>query len=90
MTPPVSNPPSSLQGSEEIDSSPVVRVFLSSTFRDFMEERDLLVKQVFPRLRQKAKRRGVELVDVDLRWGITEEESEQGKGIPSLALVTKK
>lgn len=66
----------------ESSQTPLVRVFLSSTFRDFMEERDLLVKQVFPRLRQKAKRRGVELIDVDLRWGITEEESEQGKVIP--------
>ena len=65
-----------------MDSSPVVRVFLSSTFRDFMEERDLLVKQVFPELRRKARKRGVEGVDVDLRWGITEEESEQGKVIP--------
>ncbi len=60
----------------------ILRVFLSSTFLDFMAERDLLVKQVFPRLRQKAKRRGVEVIDVDLRWGITEQESEQGKVIP--------
>lgn len=62
--------------------SRVIRVFLSSTFRDFMEERDLLVKQVFPELRRKARERGVEVVDVDLRWGITEEESRQGKVIP--------
>ena len=58
-----------------------IRVFLSSTFRDFMEERDLLVKQVFPSLRRLAQERGVEVVDVDLRWGITEEESQQGKVI---------
>ena len=62
--------------------SRVIRVFLSSTFRDFMQERDLLVKQVFPELRRKARERGVEVVDVDLRWGITEEESRQGKVIP--------
>ncbi|MCP9782127.1 tetratricopeptide repeat protein [Cyanobium sp. WKJ7-Wakatipu] len=60
----------------------VIRVFLSSTFRDFMEERDLLVKQVFPELRRKARARGVEVVEVDLRWGITEEESRQGKVLP--------
>jgi len=59
----------------------VIRVFLSSTFRDFMQERDLLVKQVFPSLRRRAQERGVEVVDVDLRWGITEEESQQGKVI---------
>jgi nephrocystin-3 len=60
----------------------VVRVFLSSTFRDFMQERDLLVKQVFPELRRKARERGVEVAEVDLRWGITEEESRHGKVLP--------
>lgn len=67
---------------QDSPTSRQIRVFLSSTFRDFMEERDLLVKQVFPELRRKARERGVEVVDVDLRWGITEEESRQGKVIP--------
>ena len=56
-----------------------VRVFLSSTFRDFDEERDLLVRKVFPALRARLKDRFVELVDIDLRWGISAEEAEQGK-----------
>lgn len=68
--------------SEHAADTRLIRVFLSSTFRDFMAERDLLVKQVFPELRRKARERGVEVVDVDLRWGITEEESRQGKVIP--------
>jgi tetratricopeptide (TPR) repeat protein len=59
-----------------------IRAFLSSTFSDFQEERDLLAKQVFPTLRQKAKGHGVEVVDVDLRWGITEEQSQQGQTLP--------
>jgi nephrocystin-3 len=79
-------PPSTLPSREPApaagSNSRVIRVFLSSTFRDFMEERDLLVKQVFPELRRKARERGVEVVDVDLRWGITEKESRQGKVIP--------
>jgi hypothetical protein len=62
--------------------SRLVRVFLSSTFRDFAEERDLLVRKVFPELRRKCRERQVELVDVDLRWGITEEEAQQGKVLP--------
>jgi len=62
-------------------SRPQIRAFLSSTFSDFLEERSLLVKQVFPALRRKAKDRGVEVVEVDLRWGITEEQSKQGKTI---------
>ncbi len=59
-----------------------VRIFLSSTFRDFSEERDLLVRQVFPALRAKLKERMVELVDVDLRWGITVEQAERGEVLP--------
>lgn len=50
-----------------------VRIFLSSTFRDFGEERDLFFKRVSPALRAKLKDRFVELVDVDLRWGIMAE-----------------
>ena len=59
-----------------------IRLFLSSTFRDFGEERDLLVKRVFPALRARLKDRFVELVDVDLRWGITAEEAERGEVLP--------
>jgi tetratricopeptide (TPR) repeat protein len=63
-------------------NSRTVRVFLSSTFRDFTGERDLLVKTIFPELRRRCRERQVELVDVDLRWGITEEEAQQGKVLP--------
>jgi hypothetical protein len=59
-----------------------LRIFLSSTFCDFGEERDLLVKRVFPALRARLKDRFVELVDVDLRWGITAEEAERGEVLP--------
>ena len=62
--------------------SRTIRLFLSSTFRDFGEERDLLVKRVFPALRARLKDRFVELVDVDLRWGITVEEAERGEVLP--------
>jgi len=64
------------------DQSRLIRVFLSSTFRDFAEERDLLVRKVFPELRRLCRERQVELVEVDLRWGITEEEAQQGKVLP--------
>jgi len=64
------------------NKSRVIRVFLSSTFRDFAEERDLLVRKVFPELRRLCRERQVELVEVDLRWGITEEEAQQGKVLP--------
>jgi nephrocystin-3 len=56
-----------------------VRVFISSTFRDMHAERDYLVKVVFPELRERCAERRLHLVDLDLRWGVTEEEAEQGK-----------
>ena len=62
--------------------SRVVRVFISSTFRDFGVERDLLMKRVFPELRRRARSRFVEVIGVDLRWGITEEESQKGDTLP--------
>ena len=55
-----------------------IRVFLSSTFVDFLEERELLSKRGFPALNRRARDRGVELVDIDLRWGVTEEQTRQG------------
>lgn len=56
-----------------------VRIFLSSTFRDFGEERRILVQEVFPKLRERLRGRFVELVDIDLRWGIPAEEAERGQ-----------
>jgi hypothetical protein len=37
--------------------SRTIHVFLSSAFRDFFEERDLLVRKVFPELRRKCRER---------------------------------
>ena len=48
----------------------VVRVFISSTFRDMHAERDHLVTVVFPELRERCERLGLEFFDVDLRWGV--------------------
>src|ERR1035438_7845951 len=47
-----------------------VRVFISSTFRDMHAERDHLVMVVFPELRERVERLGLEFFDVDLRWGV--------------------
>ena len=58
-----------------------IRVFLSSTFRDFNEERKLLATQVFPDLNRRARERGVELVEVDLRWGVTQAQAEDGHAL---------
>ncbi|XP_018613538.2 telomerase protein component 1 isoform X2 [Scleropages formosus] len=52
-----------------------VRVFVSSTFRDMHGERDVLVRNVFPELQRRAAPYGLHLQEVDLRWGVTEEEA---------------
>ena len=56
-----------------------IRVFISSTFQDMQDERDYLMKRTFPMLRKLAAERDVTLTELDLRWGITEEESKSGK-----------
>jgi telomerase protein component 1 len=56
-----------------------LRIFISSTFRDMQSERDYLVRVVFPELRERCARRRLHVVDVDLRWGVTEEEAERGR-----------
>ena len=58
------------QGLPEKDR--VIRVLISSTFRDMMRERDLLVKDVFQEPRRKCAKRFVTFTEVDLRRGITE------------------
>jgi len=59
-----------------------IRVFISSTFRDMQEERDYLVKFIFPQLRKICEQRGVTWSEVDLRWGITDEQSAEEQVLP--------
>ena len=49
-----------------------IRIFISSTFRDMHAERDHLVRFVFPELKEKCRKNHVHLIDVDLRWGVTQ------------------
>ena len=60
----------------------VIRVFVSSTFRDMQAERNELVLRIFPQLRKICERRGVTWGEVDLRWGITDEKKAEGKVLP--------
>jgi hypothetical protein len=42
---------------------------------DMLEDRDALMTHAWPELRRFCRERDVELVEVDLRWGITQERS---------------
>jgi tetratricopeptide (TPR) repeat protein len=55
---------------------------VSSTFRDMQAEREELVKRVFPRLRRLCEERGVAWSEVDLRWGVTDEQKAEGAVLP--------
>ncbi|MFP3041410.1 tetratricopeptide repeat protein [Treponema primitia] len=56
-----------------------IRVFISSTFKDMQAERDYLVMKIFPAIRRYCEERDISFLELDLRWGISEEESKQGK-----------
>lgn len=58
-----------------------VRVFISSTFRDMHGERDLLTRFVFPELRARAHSRQIHVYEVDLRWGVTEQDARSHKAL---------
>ena len=55
------------------------RLFVSSTYRDFGAERELLARVVMPKLRARLDAWRIELIDVDLRWGIPREIVEGGR-----------
>ena len=59
-----------------------IRVFVSSTFRDMQAEREELVKRIFPQLRRLCETRGVAWSEVDLRWGVTDEQKAEGAVLP--------
>ena len=56
-----------------------VRVFISSTFKDMHVERNALVRRVFPAVDAYCASRGITFIPVDLRWGITEKQSQRGE-----------
>lgn len=58
-----------------------LRIFVSSTFQDMVEERNVLVEKVFPMIAAHCHKKQAEFTGVDLRWGITEEESERGETV---------
>ena len=46
------------------------------------EDREELVKRVFPQLRKLCETRGVIWTEVDLRWGISDQQKAEGKVLP--------
>eukprot|EP01099_Mayorella_cantabrigiensis_P001360 TRINITY_DN1592_c0_g1_i1.p1 TRINITY_DN1592_c0_g1~~TRINITY_DN1592_c0_g1_i1.p1 ORF type:complete len:943 (+),score=208.47 TRINITY_DN1592_c0_g1_i1:380-3208(+) len=57
-------------------SSGLVRLFTSSTFTDTKEERNYLMKHIYPRLRQLCQKFAHDFTVVDMRWGVRDESTE--------------
>ena len=49
------------------------RVFVSSTFEDLKEERNVLPREVWPKLRALCEQHGARFQAIDLRWGVRDE-----------------
>jgi len=74
--------------SESIKSTPweKVHIFVSSTFDDMHAERDYLVKQVFPRLSDWCEQRKLRMMDINLRWGVSEEDATRNSKVVNVCL----
>jgi hypothetical protein len=57
------------------------RVFVSSTFEDFVEERNALQQRVFRVLTEHCRARGAQFQAIDLRWGVSEQASVDHRAI---------
>ena len=51
----------------------VFRVFVSSTFSDFKDEREILQTEIFPEIKKYCVDKGALFQPIDLRWGVSEE-----------------
>jgi len=60
-------------------SAAAIRLFVSSTFRDMQNEREALRRDVFPIVQRLCEERGVSFFEIDLRWGVTAAEAEDGR-----------
>ncbi|EDV20525.1 uncharacterized protein TRIADDRAFT_61017 [Trichoplax adhaerens] len=54
-----------------------IRIFVSSTFSDYHSEREVLVKKVFPELREWCEEKCLYLIDCDLRWGVPKDSTTE-------------
>ena len=52
-------------------------IFISSTFNDMHAERDYLIKEVFPEFREWCEERNIRMNEIDLRWGVSEDDSKK-------------
>ncbi|KAK3583746.1 hypothetical protein CHS0354_022778 [Potamilus streckersoni] len=72
-----------LQGDIDIECptlANIVRIFTSSTFTDTKEERNYLMIDAYPRLKEFCQQLGYDFQVVDMRWGVTNEATDDHMG----------
>ena len=62
-------------------------IFISSTFQDMQQERDILQYKVLPRIKDFAKQYGKNIELCDLRWGINSLEMDEEKSTMKILQV---
>ncbi|KAL3870806.1 hypothetical protein ACJMK2_038846 [Sinanodonta woodiana] len=60
--------------------SRIVRIFISSTFTDTKNERDILMKKAYPELKTVCQKLGYEFQVVDMRWGVHDTATDSQTG----------
>ncbi len=65
----------------------MIKIFISSTFSDMQSERDIIQKNVLPKLRHFSRRMGHDVSIVDLRWGISGEEMDSDEVMSKILSV---
>ena len=59
----------------------VLRIFFSSPFNGMGEERESLTKLYWPQIQSLSNSKGIQFVPVDMRWGITTEQSSSAQTV---------
>ena len=56
-----------------------LKYFVSSTFTDTHEERNVIMARLLPELNVIAKSHGIDITFVDMRWGVKDENTDDHK-----------
>ena len=58
-----------------------LKIFISSTFEDMNQEGDSLLKDISLHIKKEARKRDVEITEIDLRWGVNTDDSFKGQTV---------
>ncbi|KAH3785950.1 hypothetical protein DPMN_164046 [Dreissena polymorpha] len=83
MSPEIKLRNEALRGSTDLicpPSAKIVRIFTSSTFTDTKHERNMLMREAYPKIKAHCRNFGYEFQVVDMRWGVRDEATDDHMG----------